>query len=80
MVAQTYPIPFIQIGRRAPLKNPLEVMAAADDPLPCVKHDLHDRVFVCSFVEAATSHWLLPEVALALDLPHLHPNKFFHLA
>jgi len=34
MVAETSPMPFIQIGRRALLKNPLEVMAAADEPLP----------------------------------------------
>ena len=73
-------MPFIQIGRRAPLKNPLEVMAAADDPLPWVKHDHNIRVFVRGFIEAATSHLLLPDFALTLDLPHPHPSKFFHLA
>ena len=79
MVAQTNPMPFIQIGRRAPLKNPLEVMAAADDPLPCIDHDLNKRVFVCGFVKAATSHLLLTDFALKLGLPHPHPSKFFHL-
>jgi len=44
------------------LKNPLEVMAAADDPLPWVKHDHNIRVFVRGFIEAATSHLLLPHV------------------
>ena len=41
----TNPMPVIQIDRCSPLKNPLEVMTAADDPLPWFKHDRNIRVF-----------------------------------